>query len=110
MLQRFRLLGWADGVHDAKGPNHFSETFVKDMTSCSEEFLRVVTAMVTERANCNIGDGVSLSDELENRVVQMLCSTKEPTHSVIGTFESCWDKIEQDFNLIFIDFSQETRA
>ena len=54
------------------------------MCSLSEEFLRVVTAMATERANCNIGEAVSLSDELENRVVQMLCSTKDPTHSAIG--------------------------
>ena len=92
-LQRFRLLGWADGVHDAKGPNYFSETFVKEMCSLSEEFLRVVTAMVTERANCNIGEAVSLSDELENRVVQMLCSTKDPTHSAIGIFQCSRIKI-----------------
>ena len=71
-------------MHDEKPHNYFSESFVKEMCSLSEEFLRVVTAMVTERTNSNIGEAVSLTDELQNRVVQMLCSTEAPTHSAIG--------------------------
>lgn len=83
ILQRFRLISWSAGDLDKKVTSAYNDQFVKDTCAMSEEFLRVVTGMVTERTVGNMSEGISLREELRFRVVQVLCSSESTTHSAV---------------------------
>ncbi len=83
LMQRYRLLSWANGELDKKYTTNYNEQFIKDTCGLSEEFLRVVIAMLTERTVNNMSD-ITLRKELRYRVIQTLCCSENPSHSTVG--------------------------
>ena len=72
LLARFKLARWATGDLDTETLVR-SEEFVEHCNGLAEEWLLLVVAMVGERSEVGLGQGVTTHTQLRKEVLQLLC-------------------------------------
>jgi len=86
MITRFQLAKWTTGEIDSQGSFHqereMEDTMIEWCNGLAEDWLSLITAMLSERSSSKVGTGASIRSAVRKEVIQMLCIEPMP-HSAL---------------------------